>query len=394
MLFEKVHVLKSMNKLMLGALLALMTIGVFFIYSACYISEDQPMRMLYVKQILWIGVGLLLYMLIAMNDYRAMRKYVWGLYLGSIVLLVAVLLFGPEISDSKRWLVFFGIYIQPAEFAKLATLLLLAHVMTRPSFDHNSWLWLFALLGLMIPPFLLIREQPDFSTAVTLVLMGVGMMFAGGLRLRNLLIILGVVVLVASVFMAVLISYEKSGKGPEDKPLIIKMIGLRDYQVRRLVGFLSTETDPLGAGWNKMQSKIAVGSGGLNGKGFLKGTQNILGFLPKSVAPTDFIYSVIAEERGFVGSVVVIGLFVLVFACGTLIALETRDEFGRLICAGFMILVFFHSFVNMAMTVGLLPITGLPLPLLSYGGSFTVVTLAGFGFVQSVHIRSRRPVEY
>lgn len=394
MFFEKIHFLKSINKLMLMALLALMTIGVFFIYSACYISEDQPIRILYLKQILWIGVGMLLYLLIAMNDYRGIRKYAWIFYLASIALLVAVLLFGSEISGSKRWLVFFGINLQPAEFAKLATLLLLAHLMTRPSFDHNSWLWLFALLGVTALPCLLISRQPDLGTAATLGIIGVGMMFAGGLRLRNLLILIAVGVLVVSIPLGVLLTYEKMGVEQEKKDRVAGMIGLREYQVRRLLVFFSAENDPLGSGWNKMQSKIAVGSGGITGKGFLKGTQNILGFLPKSVAPTDFIYSVIAEERGFIGSVAVIGLFILVFACGTLIALETRDEFGRLICAGFMILVFFHSFVNMAMTVGLLPITGLPLPLLSYGGSFTVVTLAGFGLVQSVHIRSRRPVEY
>ncbi len=394
MLFEKVHVLGSMHKLMLMALIALMTIGVFFIFSACYISEDQPMKILYLKQMLWIGVGMLLYLLIAMNDYRAMRKYVWGFYFASLALLAAVLLFAPEISGSKRWLIVFGIYVQPAEFAKLATLLLLAHVMTRPTFDHNSWRWLFALLGLIAMPCLLISKQPDLGTAATLGIMGSGMMFAGGLRLRNLLLLAAIGVLVISIPLGFLLAYEKMGVEQEKKERVVKMIGLREYQVRRLLGFFSAENDPLGSGWNKMQSKIAVGSGGVNGKGFLKGTQNILGFLPKSVAPTDFIYSVIAEERGFIGSMVVIGLFVLVFACGTLIALETRDEFGRLICAGFMVLVFFHSFVNIAMTVGLLPITGLPLPLLSYGGSFTVMTLAGFGFVQSVHIRSRRPVEY
>lgn len=394
MLFEKAHVLPSMNKLMLFAVIALLLIGVFFIFSACYISEDQPMRMLYVKQILWIGVGLLLYILIAMNDYRALGKYFLGFYLGALVLLVAVLLFGATISGSQRWLVLFGINIQPAEFAKLSTLLLLAYLMTRPSYDHNSPLHYGGLLGVIAMPCLLIAMQPDLGTAVTLAVVGLGVIFAGGVRLRFMIHLAAVGALILSAVLGVLLIPEKLGVSEERQQAFLESTGLREYQVRRILVFFSAEHDPLGSGWNKMQSKIAVGSGGFNGKGFLKGTQNILGFLPKSVAPTDFIYSVIAEERGFVGSVVVIGLFVLVLTCGTLIALETRDDFGRLICVGVMTLMFFHAFVNMAMTVGLLPITGLPLPLLSYGGSFTVVTLVGLGFVQSVHIRSRRPVEY
>jgi rod shape determining protein RodA len=394
MLFEKAHVLKSMNKLMLLGIALLMTIGVFFIYSACYVSEDQPVRMLYLKQMLWAAVGLLIYVWIAMNDYRALGKHFGMFYLCSLILLVAVLVFGSEISGAKRWLVIFGINVQPSEFAKMATLMLLAYVMSRPSFDSDSFLWLMVLVGIIALPCALIFSQPDLGTSVTLAIVGCGLIFAGGIRLRNLVLLCSIVLIVVSVGLAVLLVPSKLGISEGAHATVLKCTGIHDYQLRRIRVFMSTENDPLQDDWNEKQSKIAVGSGGLTGKGFLKGTQNILGFLPKSVAPTDFIYSVIAEERGFLGSIVVIGLFVLVIACGTLIALETRDEFGRLICVGVMVLMFFHAFVNMAMTVGLLPITGLPLPLLSYGGSFTVVTLAGLGFVQSVHIRSRRPVEY
>ncbi len=394
MLFEKAHVLPSMNKLMLLGIVLLLLIGVFFIYSACYISDDQPVRMLYLKQLLWAGVGLLLYVLIAMNDYRALGKHFVLFYVGALVLLVAVLLFGSDDTGSKRWLVIFGINIQPAEFAKIATLLLLSYVMTRPSFDSDSFLWLMVLVGIVAFPCLLIFCQPDLGTSVTLGIVGFALIFAGGIRLRNLVVLCSVILIVVSIALAVLLVPSRVGIGENTHAAVMKCTGIHDYQLRRIRVFMSTENDPLQDNWNEKQSKMAVGSGGLTGKGFLKGTQNILGFLPKSVAPTDFIYSVIAEERGFLGSVVVIGLFVLILTCGTLIALETRDEFGRLICVGVMTLMFFHAFVNMAMTVGLLPITGLPLPLLSYGGSFTVVTLLGLGFVQSVHIRSRRPVEY
>ena len=394
MLFEKAHLLKGMNKLMLAGVLVLLTIGLFFIYSACYISEDQPMRMLYVKQLLWIGVGMLFYMLIAMNDYRAFGKYCSGFYIATLVLLVSVLLFGSTISGSKRWLDFFGIYIQPAEFAKLATLLLLAYVMTRPGFDHESRTHFWGLLLIIGVPFVLIIAQPDLGTALTLAGVSLALIFAGGIRLGFLVRMAVLGVLLAATILTVLLFPSKIGISEGTSQALMKAVHLHDYQLRRIHVFLDADQDPMGAGWNSEQSKIAVGSGGFLGKGYLKGTQNILGFLPKTVAPTDFIFSVIAEERGFVGSVMVIGLFVLILTCGVLIALETRDEFGRLICMGVVLLLFFHAFVNIAMTVGLLPVKGLPLPLLTYGGSFTVVTLVGLGFVQSVHIRSRRPVEY
>lgn len=393
-MIEKLHILRNINKVMFAGICALLLTGVFFIYSACYVSEDQPVRVLYLKQILWIAVGLVIYFGIAMNDYRAWGKSAWWIYAGSILLLIAVLLFGVEKYGSRRWLVVLGVNVQPAEFVKLAAVIVMARIMTRPEFDHNSFKSILKMLAVVVVPFLLILKQPDLGTALSLLPTCLAMMFGGGVRLRSLSYLFLAGLLAACTMLGVLFLPEKMGMSEGLQKSVMSATGLSDYHRRRILVFLNAESDPLGSGWNKMQSKIAVGSGGVNGKGFLKGTQNILGFLPKSVAPTDFIYSVIAEERGFLGSITVIGLFVLIITCGTLISLETRDEFGRLICVGVMALMFFHAFVNMAMTVGLLPITGLPLPLLSYGGSFTVVTLAGLGFVQSVHIRSRRPVEY
>jgi len=180
--------------------------------------------------------------------------------------------------------------------------------------------------------------------------------------------------------------------GPEARETFSKLSILSDYQRDRIMVFFDPNADPLGAGWNRLQSEIAVGSGGLWGKGYLQGTQNILGFLPRSVAPTDFIFSVISEEMGFIGSVVVLGLFGLVLWAGIATAAQARDKMGRLLCVGIVAMLFSHVFVNVGMTVGLMPITGLPLPLLSYGGSFMLVVMASLGLVQSVHIRSRRVV--
>ena len=165
---------------------------------------------------------------------------------------------------------------------------------------------------------------------------------------------------------------------------------LGDYQRERVLVFLDSSRDPLGAGWNKIQSEIAVGSGGLAGKGYLMGTQNILGFLPRTVAPTDFIFSVIAEEMGFVGSATLLSLFAVLLLGGVRAAHRARDKMGRLLAAGVVTLLFAHVFVNMAMTVGLMPITGIPLPLISYGGSFMVCMMAALGLVQGVYVRRPR----
>jgi rod shape determining protein RodA len=164
---------------------------------------------------------------------------------------------------------------------------------------------------------------------------------------------------------------------------------LRTYQKARLTVFLDPDRDPLGAGWNLNQSLIAVGSGGATGKGYLQGTQNSLGYLPRTVSPNDFLFSVIAEEKGFIGSVGVIGLFAVILFCGLRIAANARDRLGTLLATGIVVLLFFHVFINIGMTIGLMPVKGLPLPLLSYGGSFVLATMTALGLLQNVWIHRR-----
>ncbi len=214
-------------------------------------------------------------------------------------------------------------------------------------------------------PFLLIVKEPDLGTAAMLIPVAFMMMFAAGVPLKHMLILAGIGLLLM--------------------PFGWFLLG--NYQKERVLVFLNPNRDPLGAGWNKIQSGIAVGSGGFSGKGYLKGTQNVLGFLPRTVAPTDFIYSVIAEETGFVGSAILLFLYALLLWSCVRAALVARDRFGRLLAVGVGSLLFCHAFVNMAMTIGLLPITGLPLPLISYGGSFMVAIMIGLGIVQSVYVR-------
>ena len=239
-------------------------------------------------------------------------------------------------------------------------------------------------------PALLILKEPDLGTAMIFLPVAFVMMFAAGVPMRHLLILAGLVVAIAAILLGLLFLPQKMGASEETAEGILRTVGLKGYHRDRIVGFIKPGKDPLGTGWNKMQSQIAIGSGGPWGKGFLKGTQNILGFLPRSVAPTDFIYSVIAEEMGFFGSVLVLLLFGLLLFCGMQTALAAQDKLGHLLCTGVVVMIFCHVFINIAMTAGLLPITGLPLPLLRYGGSFMIVTMSALGIVQSVYIRSRR----
>jgi rod shape determining protein RodA len=376
---------------------ALLVIGVLFVYSACYISDEQPVRTLYARQIVWAVAGLAAYFAVALFDYERLRRLAWWFYTGVIVLLVLVLLVGSTRYGAQRWLMLFGargIGFQPSELAKLAMVITLARRLDRPEYDLAQLRTLWILLAILALPILLIMKQPDLGTAMVFLPSAFLMMFVAGIPSRYLgsLALLGVTTV--ALVLGALFLPEKLGASPDLRARCRAMTGMGDYQIRRVEVFFHPDKDPLGAGWNKKQSEIAVGSGGAFGKGFLKGTQNILGFLPRSVAPTDFIYSVIAEEKGFAGAVVVIVLFAIVIVCGIGTAIGTQDRFGRLLCVGVVAMFFCHVFINIAMTVGLMPITGLPLPLLSYGGSFMVVTLAGLGLVQSVRIKSRLVESY
>jgi rod shape determining protein RodA len=231
--------------------------------------------------------------------------------------------------------------------------------------------------------------EPDFGTALIFLPVTFVMMYVAGVPRRTILGMLGTGVLVVGVFLGALFVPELAGAKEETQVKIRKVLHLKEYHKDRIKVFLGIDSDPLGAGWNKVQSEIAVGSGGFLGKGYMCGTQNMLGFLPRSVTPTDFIFSVIAEEKGFVGSMVVLLLFAAILITGTYAAVTVRDKFGRLLCTGIVGMIFVHVFINVAMTVGMMPIIGVPLPLVSYGGSFTVVMMAVIGIMQSVYIRSR-----
>lgn len=361
-----IRTLLRSDGLFFAAVVLLIGIGIAFIYSAG--RHGPNLATLWQKQIGWAVLGLLLYGAAILTDYRRLITQSYWIYALSLGVLVFTLAFGMKVNGARCWLNFFGTPVQPAEFAKLATVLLLAHELGRPDLNPARWSVLLRGGAIGAVPFALIALQPDLGTAFTLIPVTGVMLFVAGVPVRRLLLLVGIGVLLMPA----------------------AWFGFDEYQKERVRVFFDPWRDPLGTGWNKIQSEIAVGAGGLWGKGWLEGTQNTLGFLPRPVAPTDFIYSVIAEEKGFAGSVGLLALFAGVLGGGIRAAIGARDKSGQLLAAGFATLLFCHVFVNMAMTIGLLPITGLPLPLVSYGGSFMVAMGLAMGLTQSVFAR-RRP---
>jgi len=347
------------------AVLALVAAGVVFIYSAG--RDSSSLESLWEKQIGWAIAALLLGASAVVVDYRRIVDQAPGLYAVALSVLLLTLAFGTTINGARCWLNFFGILVQPAEFAKLAIVLMLARELGRPDVHPERWSTIGRAAILAAVPFGLILLQPDLGTAAVILPVTAVMLFVAGIPLRRLAGMAGLALLA----------------------LPGAWLFFGEYQKERVRVFFDPWRDPLGTGWNKIQSEIAVGSGGLWGKGWLEGTQNTLGYLPRPVAPTDFIFSVIAEESGFAGSVALLALFAIVLGGGVRAAIRSRDRSGQLLAAGIAALLFSHTFVNMAMTIGLLPITGIPLPLVSYGGSFMVTMGLAMGLTQSVYARRR-----
>ena len=352
----------------------LLATGLTFIYSASWRGADTGIvGSWFSRQIWWAALGAGIALMLAAADYRFWIRHAWWIYLGSLVLLGLVLVMGMKVYGAYRWLNLFGIPVQPSEFAKVALVLVLARVLGGGALAPRSFGNVAVTLVLTALPFLLILVEPDLGTASVLLPTAVCMLFAAGAPLWCFLT-LG---LLGAGGLAVVLS-----------PLARYV--LTGYQQERIATFLEPGRDPLGSGWNALQSAIAVGSGGFSGKGFLNGTQSALGFLPRTVSPTDFIFPVIAEETGFIGAGLLLLAFAALLSCYLRTAAAARDPAGSLLATGIASLLFFHVFVNIGMTIGLLPVTGLPLPFVSSGGSFMVSTLAGFGLVQSIHVRRTR----
>lgn len=373
-----------LNVTLLVSIVGAVLVGVAFVYSASSIREVDALRHLYMLHAQMGAIGLVICLALAYLDYRAIVRFGWVFYAGALVLLVLTLLFGETKMGAQRWL---G-GIQPAEVAKLAVIIVLAHVMGRYNAPRGLKMYLFVLVVAAVPT-LLILKQPDLGTALVLVPTIFAMLFVAQVSPRAVFSTVGAGVIVVVVVLGLLVASESKTVRPAFREQVRQVLPLSAYQRDRLVVFLFPDRDPFGRGWNKRQSEIAVGSGGMWGKGYLKGDQNLLGYLPASVASNDFIFSVLAEETGFVGSLVVLLLFAGILIPTLAVAYVCTDGAGRLLCTGVATLTFCHIGVNIGMTVGLLPVTGLPLPFISSGRTFLLIMMTAYGLVQSVAVHGR-----
>ena len=378
--------LRRMNWVLFAAMIALMVIGIFFVYSANSIRDSLHLRLLYRAhaQMAMAGIGIVL--ALAYIDYRWIVRWSWLLYVLVLALLIAVPVMGEVRMGARRWV--FG--IQPSELAKLTTILVLASLLGRPTARRDIWELLLAGL-LTVLPIGLIVLQPDLGTALVFAPILLITLFAAGTAPKAWLALVVTGIAVAAIVLGA-VALQERPQTPEvvrriaDKTLFF----LDDYQRDRLVDAIHPDRDPLNLGWNRRQSQIAVGSGGRWGKGFLKGDQNLLGYLPQQVSANDFIFSVLAEEKGYFGSVCVLLLYAGFIFSALFVAATSRDGTGRLLCVGIAALFFVHVFVNIGMTIGLLPVTGLPLPFISYGRTFMLTAIVAAGLLQSVAVHVRR----
>jgi rod shape determining protein RodA len=353
------RLLFNMDWVLLGATLLLCCIGVATIYSATYTGRNAN---LYYRQIYWVGLGLVVLALALAADYRRLVDRSLLLYLVLIAALVLVL-FGPTIAGTRRWFRLGPVLLQPSEFAKIVAALIAAKLFAEAKKETLGLLDLAApgfAIGVIV---VLIAIEPDLGTAATLLPCFLAVAFLAGLRVRAMLG-LGVVFLTMGA-----VTWQFA----------------RPYQKERVYIFVGTKEDPKGAGYQSDQSRIAVGSGGLSGRGFMKGSQSQLGYLP--ARHTDFIFSVLAEETGFVGVAVVLGLYLLVLWRGLETAHLARDRVGAFLVAGIMGALSFQVIYNVAMVAGLVPVKGLPLPFMSYGGSSIISSLLAVGLVLNVRMR-------
>lgn len=367
--------LASLDKLQILTILFLSATGLLFIYSTGV--QAGYGAVFFRRQLVWLAAGVVVYILCSLPDLSRPRYRVLSAlaYVFALVLLVLVLVpgVGIRVYGATRWLGAGELRVQPSELAKLALILALAAVFSSMAFRIDRMSGVLTGGAVTALPFALIMIEPDLGSALVCVPVFLAMLFCAGLKWRFILIGALTAVLLGSAVVL--------NETMRFKPL------LTEYQRARIRSFLDPESDRAGSGYNAYQAKLAVGSGGVTGKGVGEGTQNTLGFLPQTVANNDFIFSVIAEETGFFGSLALITGYVLLLYSVLRTAFWSSDPFGRLLCVGVAAMFFTHMFINIGMSIGVTPITGLSLPLVSRGGSFTVVSLAALGLVQAVYRR-------
>ena len=335
------------------------SIGVAMLYSAANGSWNPWAT----RQVLRFGIGLVILICVALIDIRFWWRNAYLIYGVLMMMLVAVEVAGSIGMGAQRWINLGVIKLQPSELMKVGIVLALARYFHGVSADDVKRIpYLFVPLLMIGAPSALVLKQPDLGTALFLIMTGGAIFFIAGVRLWKF----GVVFAAAAAIVPVV------------------WTTLRPYQQKRILTFLDPESDPLGAGYHILQSKIALGSGGLFGKGFMQGSQSHLNFLPEK--QTDFIFTMLAEEFGMVGGLVLLGLYLLIMIYGFAISLRSRNHFGRLLAMGVTSMLFLYVFINIAMVMGLIPVVGVPLPLISYGGTAMLTLMIGMGFLICTYI--------
>lgn len=351
---------------------SLALIGIITIYSATntltFKNGTLTVLPYYIKQIIWVGIGIVSFFLVLFIDYRKLGKHSYVLYGLSLFLLILVLFIGRSGMGAQRWFSLGPISFQPSEITKLFLIISLAWFLSEEQSGPMRLrdLLLPSFFFLFLPLFLVLR-QPDLGTAIMILFIFISMIIMAGIRWRSLLII---------VLPAVLTS-----------PIWAKLFwnSLKDYQKARILVFLQPDVDSLGVGYHIAQSKIAIGSGKIFGKGYLSGTQGQLRFLPER--HTDFIFSIFAEEWGFLGSIILLSIYLFLIFWGIGIANKAKDRLGSLIAIGVVSMIATYLIVNVGMTLGLMPVVGLPLPFLSYGGTSVVTAFMAMGILMNVRMR-------
>ena len=421
--------------LILLAAVGLSIIGILFIYSSAVSSDGVLQNNEYVKQIVWVCLGIGIMIAVSFFDYERLRQLSLYFYLGMIGLLVLVLLIGDVVNGAKSWLNIGGMGLQPSEFMKIALILRLAFFFENSKNKYSDFIRFLISLFYLAVPMGLVLIQPDMGTSMVFIPIYLVMAFIAGIKKRYLLFLIatGSLVIIGTVIPAwdVYIITEKTVQFAklfsEPRLMLIVIISavvililsgtgylflkkryfywigftaliivlafsmtlgahnfIKDYQLKRLIIFLDPQVDPKGAGWNVIQSITAVGSGGTTGKGFLMGTQSHYRYLPQQ--STDFIFSIISEEWGFVGCLLIFTLFFIIILRSLFIMMSAKDYFALYIGCGVVAMIFFHFVVNIGMAMGIMPITGIPLLLVSYGGSSMLTTMIGLGLVSSIYL--------
>jgi len=358
------RLIQHFDWVLLGLTIIFGFLGLVILYSAVMAGDPGTQRILCIKQLVWYSVGLVLMIASFLFNYKMLERWAHAIYVICIMLLIAVLFFGSYAGGARRWLILGPVSIQPSEIVKIAVIIILASYYSKHA--NIGGLTLCELVTPLIYtliPFALIVNQPDLGTAILVILIAGSMTVFVKIEKRSYLYI--------TTFCFI------------SAPLILFL--LKGYQKQRILTFLNPDRDPLGAGYHIIQSKIAVGSGMISGKGFLQGTQNILAFLPEQ--HTDFIFSVLAEEWGFVGSLVVLLFFLMLVVRGLSIAYGCRDTFGAILAGGITILIFWQIVINIGMVTGLMPVVGVPLPFISYGGSSITTMMICIGILMNISMR-------